>query len=368
MTHSHAAFQPALSLTSLRPFVSNPIISKCCRPSPLARRATARSRRALVMVDLDPIFSATFHAESIFETYSHPLPTGTADLARARNIPMQQLSTAYGHILAKNILNDIPATLNHALIASSCRTAMTSTVPVDALKFDTHLSSVRSTSGDESGKRAESLSTEQVDEFSSMYGHILGRTVRMAALELDPEALSEGLLQRLNDAESQFPMPDAEYDLAFDNLQDCAADVLGTSNVDAADIFFKSLKANEAVTDVQGDGYILCVQGMSCKEDEDMSREAKISDTVHVVLRVRLLDGRTLVLPMYDEDEPQYVEFTLDQVPPALGSGIVDMKAGDCRTLFYHPYAACEILSLFVADQMPPQSGLVVDVRLKRIV
>lgn len=335
--------------------------------TPLGRRTSFRARTitrsALSMSDLDPLFRNTAHAQSIFDSYTHPLPSGTAELARSRNLPIDALSTAYGHILAKNILSDLPISLNHDKLASSCQDAMTCDMDLDPAKFDTYLSRIRLITPKSPDPN---LSSEQLDEFSGMYGAMLGRTVRLAALELNPAELSTGLSQRLNDQSLPFPMKEEEYDTAFNGVQDCAADILGTSNVEAADTFFKTLKENDAVQGIQKDGYIFAVPGQDVALESEPAVTA--SDIVHVVFRVRLLDGRTLVLPVYQDDEPDFVEIPLAQVPAALSGAMSGMRVGECRTVFYHPYAACEIMRLFVAERLPPQSGLVIDILLKTIV
>lgn len=309
-----------------------------------------------------PLFPPTAPSEALFDTYQHPLPTGTADLARTRDIPVEALSTAYGHVLASNIRKEIPMSVNPQLISTAVRQAVTAENDhVDPVQFEQLLKEIRSASDE---KRSPNISDNDLNTFTQSYGRMLGRTVRYAALGLDPDYLCEGLTKRLENDDTPFPMSNQEYDAAFDKLQDCASDVLGTSNTDAADEYFKILREKEITFDLQTDGYIVAVENHQTQLEPPVTK----GDSVHIALRVRLLDGRVLVLPTYSDDNKlDFVLLSLKDVPAAFADALVGMREGSSRTIFYHPYAAHEVIGLFVATEFPPQSGLVVDLFLNRI-
>lgn len=306
------------------------------------------------------LFPGTSVSEGLFSGYTHPIPKGTAEIAKQRGIPLREVSTAYGHVLASSVMEDIPITLNRDLLVSSLKGALdyadTSQTPTDLMR----LSRLVSRAADPT----DQLHATEVDALSTLYGSMLATSVRLSALELDAPALADGVHTRLTDSASPFPMTREAYDDAFSDLQSCAASVQGTAAVDAADSFFKSLASDSRIDDLQQDGYVLAVQ-----TDAPVTHSPRVSsnDAVSLAARVRLLDGRCVLsaLPVRDgslESLKDALKVSLSQMPHAFTAAVMGLSVGDSRTVFYHPYAAHEVLPLFLTpEQTPPQAGLVID-------
>lgn len=379
------AFVPAVHL-GYRPckvLRSGPI-----RPSRRFITSSRRCRGIIAQMGKDPVplcaktlFTEDIaRAESLFGKCVFSVPKGAAAMAASRDVDMPLIARAYGHVLAKSILDTIPVKLDVERLASACFSATegrNDPLPLPPFVFEQWLASVKGSSKESSKESAkESSKVEQTDPkqlslLSEMYGHMLGRTVRLTAFELDSKVLSEALKDKLRDPKASFPMDVAEYDKMFSNLEACATAVLGTSNLDSADRFFELLRAEADVSDAQGDGYILSVNG-SFEASGDRSKAADLTQTVRFAWRVRLLDGRCLFLPNFsdgDEKEPDFYEAGMNGLTPAMQSVLLGMHPGETRTAFFHPYAALEVLEMLMpADQFPPQAGVVVDVYLKEIV
>eukprot|EP00171_Calliarthron_tuberculosum_P014333 IDg14333t1 len=127
------------------------------------------------------------------------------------------------------------------------------------------------------------------------------------------------------------------------------------------------LRANDGVLDMENDGFVLAIDGVSNMN----SAVASAGDVVELVLHGRFLDGRSFVVPTYSDGldcPPDTVRVQLDEVPGALRNGIVGMRIGECRALFLHTYAAVDVIDLFGArDKFPPNVALVFDIYLQGV-
>lgn len=320
------------------------------------------------------LFTSTSRAEKLFELCNFSVPTGAAALAISREVDLPLLSRAYGHTLGQNVVESLPLQLDTESLKTGLFEAAAGNVslPLPMPAFQEWLTRV--TSASESGANPPELDEAELRVASRMYGAVLGRTVRLSACEFDYSELAAGLESFLADPSSAKPPMDTEmFDSQYDKLQECAASVLGTSNLNNAERFFEVLRKEEGVVDVQGDGYILSVPGgMEKGAEGSVGIAADFANTVRAVLRVRLLDGRVLYMPTFSDGEeagPDVVEAPLDLVPPAFACVMIGMRVGETKTAFYHPYAACEIMGMFISsDQFPPQGGLVVDITVTEIV
>lgn len=356
--------------------LGNAICASPVRPrrnfSPSSSRA--RIRTVQMRNDRAPVSAKTLftediaRAETLFKKCVFSVPEGASAMATSRDVDMPLIAKSYGHVLAKSILDTIPVKLDEDRLASGCFAAAegrSEPLPLPPFVFEQWLASVKSST------KAEKTDPKQISMLSEMYGHMLGRTVRLTAFELDGMILANSLKEKLQDPKTVFPMPEEDYERMFGILEACATAVLGTSNLDSADRFFGVLKEEADVWDVQGDGYILSVSG-GFVEKGGKSRGADPTQTVRFAWRVRLLDGRCLFLPNFsdgDDKEPDFYEATMERLTPALKSILMGMKVGETRTAFFHPYAALEVLEMVMpADQFPPQAGLVVDLYLNEIV
>lgn len=360
---------PFLCKASIAPLPMN-----ACSTRPLiARGRRPRARILKMTTDLPHVSAKTLFtddislAESLFAKCVFSLPTGAAALASSRNVEMPLMSRAYGHVLASTIRDTIPAKLNAKRLAEACFSAAegrAEPLPLPPVVFEQWLASVKNST------TPTKTDEDQLALLSQMYGIMLGRTVRLTAFELDSSLLAKSLEEALEDPGTPFPMPEAEYNNMFADLEDSAATILGTSNLDVADRFFEFLREEPDTSDLQGDGYILSVNG-SYKHKPGRTAVANLTNTVRFAWRVRLLDGRALFVPNFSDGEdsdPDYYETPMDSVTPALGCVLCGMKPHETRTAFYHPYAAREVLEMLLpADQFPAQAGLVVDVYLKEI-
>lgn len=319
--------------------------------------------------DIPIIFSTTNRAETLFESCNFVLPTGTASLAADRSVDVLLLSRAYGHTLGKSVLESLPLRLDIESLTTGLLAAIESgePLPLPPMVFEAWLMRMRTAAA------APKLNDAQLRLASRMYGALMGRTVLLTGFELDLQELASGLEEFLVDpSNAQPPMDKSEFDKQLETLQDCATTVLGATRVDNADRFFDVLRKEDDVQDVQGDGYILSVDGdMETRAKYSSANPADLSSTVRVVLRARLLDGRLLYMPGFSngkETSPEVIEATMDQIPPALSCIFCGMRAGETKTAFYHPYAAHEIMGMFLSsDQFPPQSGIVVDVMMSEV-
>lgn len=342
--HYHHARRPH----PRRPFLSHPTVSCKSKPS----QSTTSNQQSLSQV-----FAKTSLPETLFSNYVHPTPQGTAALAATRNIPLRDISTSYGHILAITSLEDFPPPNNlHAeTVITSLHSFVTSSSPdQDKQKPDlTKLSGLVSRATD--GK--ELLNNDEIGEMSVLYGRMLGTSVKLSGLEFDATALRDGFEARLQDDLVKFPMQSRDvFNAEFAKLQKCAAVVAGTAAVDAADSFFKkSLLASESCIDVEGDGYIVAFDHGEVGNGDEIGEESNVT----FALRARLFDGRCIL--MADESEGG-VDVQVNAMPRCFGKAIIGMKIGCQRTIFFHPYAAHEVLPIFLEQgQIPSQMGLVLD-------
>lgn len=319
------------------------------------------------------LFTTTTRAEALFELCTFSLPTGTSALAKSRDINLQLLSRAYGHTLGQTVVESLPIQLHIESLKMGLLEAGAGndSLPLPMAAFQEWLT--RITTAKISDAKPPKLDETELRVASRMYGAVMGRTVRLSACEFDYSELANGMETVLaNPSTAKPPMDKKDFDAQYDRLQDCAATVLGTSNLENADRFFEMLRKEDDTVDVQGDGYILSVAGEVEKSSEAVpTTEADFTNTVRAVLRARLLDGRVLYMPTFSEGEdagPDVVEAPLDQVPPALACVLRGMRAGETKTAFYHPYAACEIMGMFLSsDQFPPQGGLVIDLAVTEV-
>lgn len=309
-------------------------------------------------------FSPTSPAETLYSAYNHPIPSGTAALALDRGVPMTDISAAYGHILAGNIRADVPVEINSSLL---CDAAYKGLIAEQLTKVDTaRLSILVSKACAPTESDTAKLSDTEIEELSTLYGGMIAATLRLSAFELDAAPLRDAIAAHLADEKAPFPMDREAYDGAFAKLQECATEVQGTAAVDTADEYFKNvLMMSEDAHDVQGDGYIVVVDH---ERTGPLPADAKLvlpDDKIATVLRARLLDGRCIIDGDVPDDHKEGVLLNLENIPLALSGVFVDRCPGDTFTVFYHPYSAHEVLPMLLTpDQIPPQTGLVLDVHI----
>lgn len=313
-------------------------------------------------------FPNTSLAETILAEYQHPTPTGTAELALSNNVPLAEVSSAYGHILASSIQDDIPTSLNNQLVT---QVMYESLVGPEGPNVDmAQLSRLVTRACDASTLEADPLDDSAVDELSTLYGGMLANSIRLSVLEFDAQSLTDTMKARLSDKSMPFPMEREAYDNGFTSLQNCATNVLGTASVDAADTYFKQLAENPDVTDLQGDGYIMAV----LSKEPPSTQRVLHGDSIVIAARGRLLDGRFILTVEPSPTEPlekqleNALKITISKLPPAFACAFDGMAVGETRSVFYHPYAACDILPLFLKpEQIPAQAGVIVDLSLLKI-
>lgn len=125
------------------------------------------------------------------------------------------------------------------------------------------------------------------------------------------------------------------------------------------------LKGEGDVQDVQKDGYVLAVRGGY--RNREGGKEVELGSVARFWLRVRLFDGRALLVPQFGEEDGE-IESNMDQLPVSLMCVMLGMKKGESKTAFFHPYAAGEVLEMLMSvDQFPPQAGVIVDIFLNGV-
>lgn len=343
-----------------RPRPTLPITVQRMRSSKIAPSSCQKSTED----ETQELFLNTSVAEKLFSSYQHPTPRGTARIAQERGIPLRDISEAYGHILAVTVLDDIPRSLDHDVFVNTMRDSL----QVDNNSSDTVNITRLSTLVSRATDPTQTMTSEDVHALSQLYGGMLAESVRLSGLEFDATALTNGTRARLADVSTPFPMTREAYDDGFENLQHCAATVQGSAAVDAADSFFKSLAADTHVEDLQDDGYVLAVHNPSPSPGPMVSH----NNTVSLAARARLLDGRYILSAIPTRNTPpnfdNALKVSLTNLPHAFSAALMGLSIGDSRTVFYHPYAAHEVLPLFLSpDQTPPQAGLVIDLCLLHI-
>lgn len=345
-------------------------------------RAAQRGRRGLRMAGAEQAVREVFTTETerarhILESLEVVVPMGTRERAVERGVDMSAIAVAYGHVLARSIVA-LEMPLDPVAVSDGCRKGYGPSIytPMAPAAFESWLMIAKGEAGtdaDANGSRARPsrpLKGDELRDVSLMYGSMIGRTMYLAALELDVEIVADAVLRFLRDGERVFPMSEDSYNAMFENLQRCAATVLGNSNLELADTFFDSLRAQPGVIDLQGDGFVLAINGLTPAPSSQPAVDD--TNTIHVALQCRLLDGRSILVPTYsdgDDAEPDYLETSLEHMPHALASGIRGLRPLESRTVFMHPYAAHEVIPVFgLRDEFPPQAGLVFDLFVRRIV
>lgn len=118
-------------------------------------------------------------------------------------------------------------------------------------------------------------------------------------------------------------------------------------------VFFGILKRERDVEDLQDDGCVLGVRGQY-KNEKDEAREVGVGCVVRFGLGMRLLDGKALYVPRFDEGIRDDLGGRLEEMTAGL-------KRGRSRTAFFHPCAAAEMLEVAMRiDEFPGQAGVVV--------
>lgn len=275
---------------------------------------------------------------------------GAAERARAEGVDMGRLSTAYGHVLAREA-RTLGERLDAGVAATALADSASMAAPAAMHEFEFWLRS----GGEDGGA-----------EMSAMYGFVLGRALDAAALELDAVRVAAGLRDACT-AGAAFPMDDATYDAEFGVLQAHADALTAVAWERVSDEFFSGLRGKEGVDDLEGDGFVLGVSGITKGSGERVGETAE----VEVVLHGRFFDGRSFVVPTYSDGlhrPPDTVRVQLAEVPKALRSCVVGMRVGECRCVFLHTYAAVEIVELFGdREKFPPNVALVFDVYLQAV-
>lgn len=303
------------------------------------------------------------YAEHLLFSLPFPLPIATAQLATQRGLDLSALSRAYGQRIAASVLENVPVGLDEARFLTAFAEAANGcggAGDVPPLLLETWLGETRAAA--EEKRDMEEGWDHMYPAMSDMYGRILGRNVRLSGMEWDVDVVLESTTQWLQGVRKE-EMGADQYATQFGTLMDCASEALGAGKIDAADKFFLEMKKMDGVIDVQGDGYVLGVWGKGRGE----GNEVTLDSHVKLGLRVRLLEGRALLVPKFGEDGGEF-DGALDMLPMALVCVIQGMRKGEVRSAFFHPYAAHEVLELVAAVGEASQAGAVVDVFLMDIV
>lgn len=342
--------------------------NRYCELQSRRQRSIIVTASAQPVIDHDPLarFDTELrNAHSHVDAAEHEFvsASGAAEAASKEGVDMDKLSLAYGHILARDA-RKIGSRLDIKQAGIGLVDACTGKVkeaPFEVSQFEAWL------------RQRTTKSTNSTDDgdcdtdMSKMYGYFIGRTLEASALELDPTLVSKGLEEGCNITTIPFPMEESKYDAQFDILSGHATSLTARNWERMADEFFANLKNAEYVTDLENDGFVLAIDGNTRCEGPSVTG----SDVVDVILHGRFLDGRSFVVPTYSDEVdglPDTVRIPLKDMPSSFRSGIVGMKAGQCRALFLHTYAAVEVVELFGgADKFPPNVALVFDIFLHRI-
>lgn len=328
-------------------------------------------------------FPASSRAEQIFQSYRHPIPRGAAELARSRGVPVDDISACYGHMLATTAVEDIPSIArDHTVMLQSLRTSLHDTLtpePNDARKTVdlSTLSALMSRACDPT--QVENFSNGDASRMSALYAQMLATSARISGMEFDPDSLCSAFAARLEDATAAFPMESRQvFEEGFAAMKNAAATVAGSSALDAADVFFRTLRDqnNDCLRDVDGDGYILAMDHVAdTKESSSATSRLDEAGSGLVAVRARLFDGRCIMSALPDSAETadntasdQGLILKIADVPLALAKAVGPLKEDERTTIFFHPYAAHEVLPLFISpEQTPPQAALVLDVCLVKL-
>lgn len=366
--HVLTSFVPSVSLTTHR---NQRCAARCVR-----RRSTiVRTRRRQCVIASNNVSSsnstqcdalarfatelsdAHVHIDAASELLTPAM--GAAERAEKSGVDIGALSIAYGHVLSKDAGKvgerlDIDAVAIALIDTANTSGALDVEPPASMQEFEMWLST--------DGLRDSGT-------MSSMYGYVLGRALRASALELDVTLVADGLRAGVDGA--AFPMEERTYDEKFGVLESHAAALTANTWQSVSDTFFGNLRSTNGVADLEGDGFVLAVDGVASDGNEVVAEGDGGLPEVDLVLHGRFLDGRSFVLPTHTDgfDMPaDTVRVALQQLPGALRSGVLGMRVGQCRTLFLHPYAAVEVLDLFGGrDKFPPNVALVFDIFLHAI-
>lgn len=357
------------------------------RPLPLSRNVRQITASASVPSSTgsksERYFPASSPAEQIFQSYCHPIPRGAADLARSRGVPVDDISACYGHMLAATAVEDIPSIArDHTVMLQSLRTSLNDTLtpesddPRKTVNLSA-LSALMSRACDPT--QVENFSNGDASRMSELYAQMLATSARISGMEFDPDSLCSAFAARLDDATAVFPMESRQvFEEGFAAMKNAAATAAGSSALDAADIFFRTLRNqnNDCLRDVDGDGYILAMDHVaSTTESSGATSSLDEVGSGLVAVRARLFDGRCIMSALPDSAETaddtasdQGLILKIADVPLALAKAVGPLKEDERTTIFFHPYAAHEVLPLFISlEQTPPQAALILDVCLVKL-
>ena len=166
----------------------------------------------------------------------------------------------------------------------------------------------------------------QPETISKALGHTFAKNlIETPGFSFDIPSVVEGMQDALEGRPS--PLSDAEYEHAFDIIQQRYLDELSTANLTQADIFLNTNLEEANVKElVPGK-----LQVSVIKEGEG---EATVSDSNNpvVVYTGKYLDDTTIES---SDNEPITVQ--MQQAIPGLQKGLIGAKKGEQRRLYIHP-------------------------------
>jgi hypothetical protein len=288
------------------------------------------------------------------------LTTGAAQIAADRSVDMSSLSRMYGAILAGQMLQlNIDEVQPEMVIDGMHLGWRDLESPMDVAAFELLMKD----------GNLDEASASEVKSLSQMYGFLLGTTLRMSCLELNLELVAGGFRTRCTNPDMVMPLEPAEYDRQFMELQQIAGALQFDSNLADADRFFNRARGASNMQRVREDASIIYLKGSYCAPEEKPMVMGE--DTILVVIAGRLLDGRAFLVPSFSdgvEKPADTVSIPLSAVPKNLAAGIIGMRENEVRTIYIHPRAAEGISALFSAQPFPPNSAVIFDVLLSKIV
>lgn len=166
----------------------------------------------------------------------------------------------------------------------------------------------------------------QPETVSKALGHTFAKNLmETPGFSFDIPSVVEGMQDALEGRPS--PLSDAEYEHAFDVIQQKYLDELSTANLTQADIF---LNTNVGEADVEE----LVPGKLQVSVIKEGKGEATIGDNNNpiVVYKGKYLDDTAIES---SDDEP--ITIQMQQAIPGLQRGLIGAKKGEQRRLYIHP-------------------------------
>ncbi|MCH9632317.1 MAG: hypothetical protein S4CHLAM6_06490 [Chlamydiae bacterium] len=166
----------------------------------------------------------------------------------------------------------------------------------------------------------------QPETVSKALGHTFAKNLmETPGFSFDIPSVVEGMQDALEGRPS--PLSDAEYERAFDVIQQKYLDELSTANLTQADVFLNNnIKENNVEELVPGK-----LQVSVIKEGEG---EATINNSNNPVV---VYTGKYLDETQIESADNEPVTIQMQQAIPGLQKGLVGAKKGEQRRLYIHP-------------------------------